>query len=49
MREFMTRSSSNAYHPSLPERCAEDPAPPKDPTPVEAMRYRLQTKEGKKR
>jgi transposase len=38
-----------AHHPSLDERFAEDPAPPEDPTPVEAMRYRLQTKEGKKR
>jgi hypothetical protein len=38
-----------AHHPSLTERFAEDPTPPKDPTPVEAMRYRLQTKEGKKR
>jgi transposase len=38
-----------AHHPSLAERFAEDPAAPKDPTPVEAMRYRLQTKEGKKR
>ena len=38
-----------AHHPSLAERFAEDPAPPKDPTPVEAMRYRLQTKAGKKR
>jgi hypothetical protein len=38
-----------AHHPSLAERFAEDPAPPKDPTPVEAMRHRLQTKEGKKR
>jgi transposase len=38
-----------AHHPSLAERFAEDPAPPKDPTPVAAMRHRLQTKEGKKR
>jgi hypothetical protein len=38
-----------AHHPSLAERFAEDPPPPKDPTPVEAMRHRLQTKEGKKR
>jgi transposase len=38
-----------AHHPSLAERFAENPAPPKDPTPVEAMRHRLQTKEGKKR
>jgi transposase len=38
-----------AHHPSLAERFKEDPEPPKDPTPVEAMRHRLQTKEGKKR
>jgi transposase len=38
-----------AHHPSLAERFAEDPAPPNDPTPVEAMRHRLQTKDGKKR
>jgi transposase len=38
-----------AHHPSLAERFAEDTEPPKDPTPVEAMRHRLQTKEGKKR
>jgi hypothetical protein len=38
-----------AHHPSLAERFAEDPAPPKDPTPVASMRHRLQTKEGKKR
>jgi hypothetical protein len=35
-----------AHHPSLAERFAEDPAAPEDPTPLEAMRYRLQTKEG---
>jgi transposase len=38
-----------AHHPSLAERFAEDPPAPENPTPVEAMRYRLQTKEGKKR
>jgi len=38
-----------AHHPSLAERFAEDPTPPKDPTPVASMRHRLQTKEGKKR
>jgi len=38
-----------AHHPSLAERLAEDPAAPEDPTPLEAMRHRLQTKEGKKR
>ncbi len=38
-----------AHHPPLNERFAEDPAPPQDPTPVEAMRHRLQTKQGKSR
>ena len=38
-----------AHHPSLAERFAGDPAAPTDPTPVEAMRHRLQTQEGKKR
>jgi hypothetical protein len=38
-----------AHHPSLAERFAENPEPPTDPTPVEAMRHRLQTQEGKKR
>jgi transposase len=37
------------HHPSLAERFVCDPAAPKDPTPVEAMRHRLQTREGKKR
>ncbi|HKV65582.1 MAG TPA: IS1182 family transposase [Rhodanobacteraceae bacterium] len=37
------------HHPSLAERFVGDPAAPKDPTPVEAMRHRLQTREGKKR
>jgi transposase len=38
-----------AHHPSLGERFAEDPPAAENPTPVEAMRHRLQTKEGKKR
>jgi transposase len=37
------------HHPSLAERFVGDPAAPKDPTPVEAMRHHLQTREGKKR
>jgi hypothetical protein len=37
-----------AHHPSLSERFADAPPPPKDPTPVEAMAYRLATPEGKK-
>jgi transposase len=36
-----------AHHPSLNERFAAAPPPPKDPTPVEAMAYRLATPEGK--
>lgn len=39
----------DAHHPSLAERFAADPAPPKDPTPVASMRHRLQTKDGKAR
>jgi hypothetical protein len=38
-----------AHHPSLAERFADAPPPPADPTPLEAMRHRLQTREGKKR
>ena len=38
-----------AHHPTLAERFAEDPAAPENPTPIEAMRHKLQTKEGKKR
>jgi len=37
------------HHPALAERFAEDPPAPENPTPVEAMRHRLQTKAGKKR
>ena len=37
-----------AHHPSLEERFADAPPPPKDPTPVEAMACRLATPEGKK-
>ncbi len=36
------------HHPSLDERFAEPPPPPKNPTPVEAMAYRLKTPKGKK-
>jgi transposase len=39
----------HAHHPSLAERFAADPVPPKTPSPLNAMRHRLQTKEGKKR
>ena len=37
-----------AHHPSLSERFADAPPPPRDPTRVEAMAYRLATREGKK-
>jgi transposase len=36
------------HHPSLAERFAAAPAPPVDPTPVEAMAHRLATPAGKK-
>jgi transposase len=38
-----------AHHPALAERFVEDPTPPENPTPIAAMRHRLQTKEGKER
>ena len=37
-----------AHHPSPEERFAEAPPAPEDPTPVEAMAYRLKTPDGKK-
>jgi transposase len=36
------------HHPSLNERFADAPPAPKNPTPLEAMAYRLATPEGKK-
>ncbi len=38
-----------AHHCTLAERFAEDPVAPENPTPLEAMRHRLQTKAGKAR
>jgi hypothetical protein len=38
-----------AHHPSLADRFADDPPTPENPTPLEAMRHLLQTKERKKR
>ncbi len=38
-----------AHHPSLEERFAGPPAPPQDPTPLQAMDHYLKTPEGKKR
>ena len=37
-----------AHHPSLEERFADPPPPPKDPTPLQAMEHRLKTQAGKK-
>jgi|SRR3990172_6112133 len=37
-----------SHHPSLSERFADAPPAPDNPTPLEAMRHRLQTPEGKK-
>jgi len=37
-----------AHHPSLDERFAEPPLPPQNPTPLEAMAYRLKTPQGRK-
>ena len=36
------------HHPTLDERFAEAPPPPKNPTPVEAMAHQLNSPEGKK-
>jgi transposase len=38
-----------AHHPTLNERFAHAPPPPRDPTPLEAMGHRLKTPEGKQR
>jgi transposase len=38
----------DGHHPCLSERFAGPPPAPENPTPVEAMAYRLQTPEGKK-
>jgi hypothetical protein len=45
--EPMIAMGRDAHHPVLADRFAEDPAPPDDPAPVEAMRHRLRTKAGK--
>lgn len=36
------------HHPPLAERFADTPRPPENPTPVEAMAYRLKTPDGRK-
>ena len=47
--EPVIATGREAHHPSLDERVAEDPPAPDNPTPLDAMRHRLQTKEGKAR
>src|SRR5664279_1421957 len=44
----MIATGRQPHHPSLDERFAEAPPPPKNPTPVEAMAHRLKTPKGKK-
>jgi transposase len=46
--EPMIATGRQPHHPSLDERFADAPAPPENPTPVEAMAHRLKTPEGKK-
>jgi transposase len=46
--EPLIAAGRQPHHPSLDERFAAAPPEPKDPTPVEAMVYRLATPEGKK-
>jgi transposase len=44
----MIAPGRQSHHPSLAERFAQAPQAPENPTPLEAMRHRLQTPEGKK-
>jgi transposase len=46
--EPVIASGREAHHPSLEERHAPAPPAPEQPTPLVAMRHRLQTPEGKK-
>jgi transposase len=46
--EPLIAQGRQSHHPSLWERFADAPPAPDDPTPLEAMRHRLQTSEGKK-
>ena len=46
--EPMIATGRQPHHPSLDERFADAPPPPKNPTPVEAMAHRLKTQESKK-
>src|SRR5471032_1795014 len=43
----MARRGRQSHYPPLAERTAADPPAPEDPTPVEAMAHRPQTKAGK--
>jgi transposase len=45
----MIASERATHHPPLAERSAKDPPAPENPTPLDAMRHRLQTKAGKQR
>ena len=45
--EPMIASGRQPHHPPLGERFGPDPAPPEDPTPVEAMAHRLKTRAGR--
>ena len=45
--EPMIAMGRQRHHPSLSERFAPAPEPPENPTPVEAMEYRLNTPEGR--
>jgi len=47
--EPVIATGREVHHPALAERFAKDPPAPENPTPVEAMRHRPQTKEGKAR
>jgi len=47
--EPVSAMGREAHHPPLDERFAADPPAPACPTPLEAMRHRLQTREGKPR
>ena len=47
--EPLMPSKRDGHNPPLAERFADDPAPPKNPTPAKAMEHRLRTKAGKAR
>ena len=45
--EPMIAAGRQPHHPPLGERFGPDPAPPENPTPVEAMAHRLKTRAGR--